>query len=334
MMNPDTRPFLFIVVSAALLISCQFPTLPIADAGPDLTGTVSSTVTLDGSASSHPDSEPLEYRWTFAALPAASGLTNASINNADHVISTFIPDVSGEYRVELEVSALGQVATDQVVVTITDASAFPDDAFGEWLFTAGSLDDTSGNNNDIGSTNNYSSVADYDGVPGNAIALSGSLSYLNAEIENSLFDAGSYLSISLWLNASFSNADVGPILSIFESASTGDVRIVLDSSAFDFYTGSSSSEQLSIDFSSASLTDGTWNHFAFIWNKVGGLMEVYVNGSSVGSGNLSFVDTSVAYIDFGRNLIPSAEFYSGSIDNIRLYSRQLSIGEISELASE
>jgi hypothetical protein len=223
---------------------------------------------------------------------------------------------------------------DQVVVTITDASAFPDDAFGEWLFTAGSLDDTSGNNNDIGSTNNYSSVADYDGVPGNAIALSGSLSYLNAEIENSLFDAGSYLSISLWLNASFSNADVGPILSIFESASTGDVRIVLDSSAFDFYTGSSSSEQLSIDFSSASLTDGTWNHFAFIWNKVGGLMEVYVNGSSVGSGNLSFVDTSVAYIDFGRNLIPSAEFYSGSIDNIRLYSRQLSIGEISELASE
>ena len=45
---------------------------PIADAGPDLTNVPAGTVSLDGSASYDPDSDPITYQWTQEAGPQVS----------------------------------------------------------------------------------------------------------------------------------------------------------------------------------------------------------------------------------------------------------------------
>jgi hypothetical protein len=45
---------------------------PVADAGPDQTGVAAGTIQLDGSASFHPDGDPITYQWTQIAGPAVS----------------------------------------------------------------------------------------------------------------------------------------------------------------------------------------------------------------------------------------------------------------------
>jgi hypothetical protein len=104
---------------------------PVANAGPDQAVTVGATVTLDGSQSSDPDSNPLTYAWSFVLpLPAGSAATLAG---ATTVRPTFVADVAGTFTVQLIVND-GQVNSppDTVVVSTQNlppvANAGPDQA--------------------------------------------------------------------------------------------------------------------------------------------------------------------------------------------------------------
>ena len=102
---------------------------PTANAGPDLgsirTGTI---VTLNGSASSDPNGDPLTYRWTFVSIPAGSA---AAIANPTSVSPTFTVDRAGDYIAQLTVND-GQTdsAPDTVLITTNNvppvANAGPD----------------------------------------------------------------------------------------------------------------------------------------------------------------------------------------------------------------
>ena len=61
-----------------------------------------STVNLDGSTSSDPESDPLTYAWTLS-IPSGS---NAALSTLDKVTSSFVPDRPGAYEVSLGVSDL------------------------------------------------------------------------------------------------------------------------------------------------------------------------------------------------------------------------------------
>ena len=102
---------------------------PTANAGPDLgsirTGTI---VTLNGSASSDPNGDPLTYRWTFVSIPAGSA---AAIANPTSVSPIFTVDRAGDYIAQLTVND-GQTDSvpDTVLITTNNvppvANAGPD----------------------------------------------------------------------------------------------------------------------------------------------------------------------------------------------------------------
>lgn len=84
---------------------------PIADAGADQTVYVAQVVTLDGSASTDPEGQPLHYTWSFVSRPAGS---NASLSSSSAVRPVFTPDREGDYVIQL-------VVNDGIVDSAADA---------------------------------------------------------------------------------------------------------------------------------------------------------------------------------------------------------------------
>ena len=106
---------------------------PVADAGPDQTVQVGETVRLDGSDSSDPDGDPLSYEWRFFSRPPSS---RAALSTPLSVRTSFVPDVVGQYVVELTVKD-GRGGTDTDTVTIIAEEAPPPTYTYEGSFTRG-----------------------------------------------------------------------------------------------------------------------------------------------------------------------------------------------------
>jgi hypothetical protein len=76
-------------------------------------------------------------------------------------------------------------------------------------------------------------------------------------------------------------------------------------------------------------TQGDWAHYAITYN--GTTMTAYIDGVSVGTASLSSPSTS-GYLRCGRG-IASANAFVGDVDDIRLYSTDLTSSELSSVVS-
>jgi hypothetical protein len=95
---------------------------PVANAGPDQGGKLpGARITLNGSASSDGDGDPLTYRWSFITRPAGSA---AVLANPTSVSPTFTVDRDGTYTVQLIVND-GTVNSAPDSVTITSDNVAP-----------------------------------------------------------------------------------------------------------------------------------------------------------------------------------------------------------------
>ena len=95
--------------------------VPTADAGEDQTVLLHSIVTLDGSGSTDPDDDPLEYFWSQAEGPEAVILEDAFSPHA-----WFTPARVGSYRFELVVNdGLNMSPPDYVTVTAVSENHAP-----------------------------------------------------------------------------------------------------------------------------------------------------------------------------------------------------------------
>lgn len=83
-------------------------------AGGEQTFRVGEDVPLDGSSSEDPQGRPLTYRWNFVSVPTNS---DVSFNDPTVQSPSFVPDVPGEYRVQLVVSN-GVHASEPATATI------------------------------------------------------------------------------------------------------------------------------------------------------------------------------------------------------------------------
>ena len=94
---------------------------PVADTtGSDTTGVVGGSVTLDGTSSYDPDSNPFTYWWVFTQTPAGSSLTNPDISGRATDSASFTPDVAGDYETKLKLddgTDLGRAWLDVTVYT-------------------------------------------------------------------------------------------------------------------------------------------------------------------------------------------------------------------------
>ncbi len=130
-MDPIYRPIQVLValVITAILAACgggggstpppAANRTPIANAGPAQAIVAGTLVTLDGSASTDPDNDPLSYAWTLSA-PAGSA---ATLSGASTARPAFTPDVAGTYSATLTVS--DGKATSSASVTVTGSAPPP-----------------------------------------------------------------------------------------------------------------------------------------------------------------------------------------------------------------
>jgi len=92
---------------------------PTADAGPDGNGTVGEDVLLDGSGSTDPDGDPLDFAWRQISGP------DVVITDASSAIASFAPSEAGTYVFELTVTDGQLASTDQVTVVVVQPNRAP-----------------------------------------------------------------------------------------------------------------------------------------------------------------------------------------------------------------
>ena len=88
--------------------------------------------------------------------------------------------------------------------------------------------------------------------------------------------------------------------------------------------------------SNSTVNNGSWHHFAFVQKDNGG--QMYLKGSledtDNSSGKVNLLSTINTYVGADvRDLATSTKYFSGKVDNLRIYSRALSASEIQALHS-
>lgn len=134
--NKGFNWFIIAILSSALLFtSCEEATDEDenneieANAGGDITASVGSEVTLDGSGSTSGNS--ITYLWSLESAPDQS---SAQISDPTSISASFTPDVTGAYSVKLIVSDGSNEDSDMITVTAIEGGA------GETIEVSGTID--------------------------------------------------------------------------------------------------------------------------------------------------------------------------------------------------
>lgn len=144
---------------------------PIADPGPGQTVAAGTTVTLDASGSSDPDgNHPLTYAWQFTSIPAGS---NAVLANPTTINPSFVPDLLGDYTVELVVTdSLGRPGLRaEVLISTVNTPPVADAGPDQVIDQSGTLVQLDGSQSDDDDGDSFTALWTFLSVPVGSTAL-------------------------------------------------------------------------------------------------------------------------------------------------------------------
>lgn len=182
-----------------------------------------------------------------------------------------------------------------------------------------SVADTSGNNNNGSITGATWSTS---GKYGKALSFSGSNQYVTINDANSL-DLTTGMTLEAWVNSS----DLTGWRTVLLKEQPGNL-------VYGMYANTSSNRPNAEIFTTlnvetrgpSQLSANTWVHMAITYN--GSALKLFINGTEVVSKSVTgAIKTSSGAIRIGGNTI-WGEYFKGLIDEIRIYNRALSAGEI------
>ena len=187
--------------------------------------------------------------------------------------------------------------------------------------------DTSGNGNNGAATG----TTIVDGKFGKARSFHGSSDYITVPA-NSNLNLESQFTLEAWVNVSgngrilskgFSSNNPGYELSVEVTGSAAKIRFGV---TMDGYPGSGLPGSAQYDnYSTMSFTTGTWNHIAVTYDNT--KIRFYVNGllsnevSATGTVAANSYDLSIGRRNIGPSDITPADYFNGSIDEVRISNR-------------
>jgi len=203
---------------------------------------------------------------------------------------------------------------------------------GHWTFDGPKMTTNVADSSGVGNTgyliHGGSGTTTVPGKMGQALAFDGSDSYATI---SSTSAPGTDITVSAWVKAS--NTSSGTI--VYRGTTAYGVSYRFDISSgklrFALSTGPGASPDITVT-SSGSIQPSIWTLVSATYSSSAGKIYLYVNGSvDPNSGNRTgAINNQVSTTNIGA-LNPAAAYFSGYIDDVRIYNRALSENEIKQL---
>jgi hypothetical protein len=303
------------------------PPVPVIAAFPT-SGIPPLTVQVDGSGSYDVDGTIVSWHWNFG-----------DGGSSNEISTSHTYTLENQYVLELTVTD-NQGLSATSTTTISTNSLY-DGAVGYWKFDEGSgltAADSSGNNHTGQLENGTSWNA---GKFNQAVRFDGVNDYVNA---GNIDISGDQMTIAAWIrveNFNHLSAQDGRVLSKANGVNDSNHFWMLSSIStsggprlrFRLKTNGSTSTLIA---DSGTLQTGTWTHVAAVYD--GAFMRLYKDGVEVGSmaksGLINEAPAVPVWIGANPPATNNLRPFNGVIDEVLVYSRALSAGEIAALADD
>jgi glucose/arabinose dehydrogenase len=283
-------------------------------------GSVFGTIAVSGDASDTNGIASVLFRADGLAIGAADttaaygvSWTTTSVANGPHVLTAVATDMAGN-----------QATSAGVTVTVSNSWTMPGGLVAAYTFAEGTgptTADVSGN----GNTGTLAGGAAWSaaGRFGRAVSFDG-VNDLVSVADAATLDLTTGMTIEAWVNP----AALSGWRTVALKAVPGGLSYALyahDGAPRPAGTVNTGGADVSA-IGTAALSVGTWTHLAVTFD--GGTLRLYVNGGLVGTQSASGpIRTSADALTIGGNAVWS-EWFAGLVDEVRIYNRALTQGEI------